>query len=144
MQNNIEIEKVWQDDEFFEAKITCSAKLISANTLVYLTDTSVDELLDTLRKFLDGNADDQFWESGTKGEGTTSCISFTFLRADLLGHVKIEVFMELDDGGSLSKHNCCFYLNTEQGLLNEFLNNLPKLKEKQIGTKVMLNHYQAD
>lgn len=47
--------------------------------------------------------------------------------------------MELDDGGSYSSHNCCFYLNTEIGLLEKFCEKIPTLKQNLLGIKVVLN-----
>ena len=61
------------------------------------------------------------------------------MHKDRLGHILIEVYMELDDGGSYSTHNCCFYLNTEMGLLERFCNKLPKLKQEPLGIEVILN-----
>lgn len=46
--------------------------------------------------------------------------------------------MELNDGGLLSRHNCCFFINTESGLLYKFLCDLPKIKQKHIGIQVIL------
>lgn len=47
--------------------------------------------------------------------------------------------MELDDGGEFSDHNCCFYINTEYGLLQLFRDQLPKLKQPELFSVVRLN-----
>ena len=47
--------------------------------------------------------------------------------------------MELDDGGEFSDHNCCFYINTEYGLLQRFRDQLPKLKQPELFSVVRLN-----
>lgn len=74
------------------------------------------------------------------GDNTTPCVSFSFIRSDLLGHVLIQVTMELDDGAPLSEHNCCFYVKTELGLLHSFALVLPTLLNKNdTRTVVSLN-----
>ena len=66
-------------------------------------------------------------------------VSLNFLHKDKLGHLLVEVYMELDDGGKLSIHNCCFYINTEVGLLTEFCERLPRLKKGSLEATVVLN-----
>ena len=77
--------------------------------------------------------------NGKKGDDSTACITFEFIHKDKLGHILIEVYMELDDGGNYSSHNCCFYLNTEIGLLEKFCQKLPTLKRELLGIEVVLN-----
>lgn len=139
MNNQLEMERVWQEDDYFELRITCSSEIITATTKVYITNLSVDNLIEKIKFFLSDNAEKCLWENGEKGDDTTAFISLEFFRKDKFGHIQIEVFMELDDGGKFSKHNCCFYMETEFGLLGNFSKNIHKLKERQIGTKIYLN-----
>ena len=81
---------------------------------------------------------DIFGENGTKGDDSTQFICLEIWCEDKLGHVIIEVYLELDDGSLYSKHNCCFYVRTELGLLNRFGKSLSLLNEKGIGRKVIL------
>ena len=69
----------------------------------------------------------------------TSEVSFRFFREDALGHIAIEVFAELDDGGDYSKHNCCFFVRTEYGLLMNFCDHLDQLKNGSVGCEIRLN-----
>ena len=62
-----------------------------------------------------------------------------FFHKDKLGHIQIEVYMELDDGGIFSSHNCCFYVSTELGLLLKFNKALYLFKEQQLKQKITLN-----
>lgn len=64
---------------------------------------------------------------------------FAFFREDELGHIAIEVFAELDDGGDYSKHNCCFFVRTEYGLLMNFCDHLVQLKNGSVGCEIRLN-----
>ena len=89
--------------------------------------------------FLNEKATEVLWENGTIGDHSTACVSLRLLHKDKLGHILIEVFMELDDGGDYSSHNCCFYLNTEMGLLERFYKRLPMLKQNSLGSQITLN-----
>ena len=139
MQDYIAIERIWQDSDFFEIELTCCSDIITAVSKVYTSNESIDNLSDKIKNFINGDVKDCFWENGERGDNTTACVSMNFFREDKLGHIKIEVFMELDDGGKFSKHNCCFFVNTELGLLAEFQKNIFKIKNQQLGEKVVLN-----
>ena len=76
------------------------------------------------------------WEQGKRGDLAIPYVSFSFARKDKLGHILIEIFMEIDDGGSFNTHNCCFYVHTETGLLDEFKKNLSILKRTQVGNQI--------
>jgi len=141
MNDYIEIERIWQDIDFFEIKITCISDSITATTKVYTTDENFDDLSDIIESFIHDNNNECYWENGEKGDDTTACVSLRFYKEDKLGHIKIEVYMELDDGGKFSKHNCCFYINTELGLLLEFHKNLFKIKTRKLGEKIVLNQF---
>lgn len=138
MRDNIIIEKIWQDKDFFEVSIKCSNNKISAITEIYLTNELIDELYEKIEFVLQFQKKNIKWESGMRGNGSTSCVEFDITMKDKSGHINIEVYMELNDGGCLEKHHCCFYVNTELGLLYEFNNHLMCLKDRVIGRKVSL------
>ena len=151
MEDNIVIEKTWQDYDFFEIRITGISNIITASAETYTTDKSIDKLTNLIKAFIDGYADgvngcskNYLWENGEKGDQSTACISLEFYRKDNFGHIQIEIYLELDDGGKFSKHNCCFYVETELGLLEAFGRKLEKLKEQQTGAKIILNYFAAN
>lgn len=65
--------------------------------------------------------------------------SLRFFRKDKLGHIIIEVFVELDDGGDYAEHNCCFFVSTEYGLLMNFCESLVQLKKNPVEYEIQLN-----
>lgn len=117
----------------------CSSYIIIASTKIYVTYSLIDDLVHPIKQFISGQVIETYWSNEEKGDFSTTCISFRFLPKDKLGHIFIEVYMELDDGGDYSNHNCVFYLNTEIGLLERFFERLPKLKQKSSGIKLTLN-----
>ena len=86
-----------------------------------------------------GEVEECRWANKERGDNSSACLSLRFLRKDRLGHVLAEVYMELDDGGEFNDHNCCFYINTEYGLLQRFRDQLPKLKQPELFSVVRLN-----
>lgn len=140
-EDNISIEKIWQGDDFFEANVECSAKTIAASTRVYVSNEQFSIFYKLLESFLNNNAIQSVsWESGPKGNETTPCVVFVFSKLDLQGHICIEVFMELDDGGRLSDHTCCFFVNTETQSMYTFVQHLPlMLNNDNIGYRVSLH-----
>ena len=104
-----------------------------------MTDSLIDELFRQITRFLSGEVEECRWANKERGDNSTACLSLRFLRKDRLGHVLAEVYMELDDGGEFNDHNCCFYINTEYGLLQRFRDQLPKLKQPELFSVVRLN-----
>lgn len=139
MTDYILIEKIWQDVFCYQVKVTCASSHVVATNNIYVSDDSIDTLFNGLNDFIKGKTKNFFWKSGEKGDNSTACITFKFIHKDKLGHILIEVYMELDDGGSYSSHNCCFYLNTELGLLWKFCERIPILKQKSLGMQLTLN-----
>lgn len=136
MIETILFEKIWEDDDFFELRVMAKSKIISAECTVYITISSLHKLAQALSKY---NMEERvFWENGTKGDSTTPYISIEVSKKDKCGHLLIEVYMELDDGGTFDKHNCCFFINTDIGALNELGFSLYSLEQGEIGTKVQM------
>lgn len=139
MKDNIIFSKLWEDNVLMQLKVVCSSSVATVTSKIYVTDSLIDELICQIKQFLDGNNAEGLWANGKKGNASTACVSFRFFKKDKLGHIVIEVFAELDDGGDYNEHNCCFFVNTEYGLLMNFCKSLVKLKKKQPGCEIQLN-----
>ncbi len=139
MCDYIDIQKLWYDNELAQLLVVCASATITASTVIYVTDDLIDELIVQIEQFINGQIPEGNWANEDKGDKSSLCVSLRFLHKDRLGHILIEVYMELDDGGNYSSHNCCFYINTEIGLLTSFCEKLPQLKLKASGTRVVLN-----
>ena len=139
MSDYIKIQKIWYDNELIQINVVCSSKVITATTDIYVADDLIDDLIYQIKRFLNGEVAESYWANEEKGDYSTACVSFRFLHKDKLGHILIEVYMELDDGGKYSDHNCCFYLNTEIGLLESFCERLSRLKQKASNVSLILN-----
>lgn len=136
--NILSIERVWEDSDYFEINVIAQSEFVCASTKSYTTESSINELTWNLITFPKNSAHRYIWENGNKGENSTPFVSFDFRCEDKLGHIIIEVYMEIDDGASYDKHNCCFFIRTEIGALNKFGQSLSLLNERGIGQKVIL------
>ncbi|MEA4833156.1 MAG: hypothetical protein VB118_11150 [Oscillospiraceae bacterium] len=137
--DNLLIKRVWEDIDFFEIEVIAQSKLIRASIRSYTTSEAINELAIRLSTFPKKNNDRYLWENGVKGNSSTPFLSLEIWCSDMLGHIIIEVYMELDDGGSYDKHNCCFFINTEVGLLQRFGKSLVLLNERGIAKQLFLN-----
>ncbi len=139
MTDKLEMEILWCDNELTELRVDCFSSAVSASTHIYVSDQLVADLIKQINLFLSGKRTECIWMNEEKGDNTTACLSLRFINADKCGHIFIEVYMEIDDGGRYSDHHCCFYITTELGLLTAFCNDLELLRTKIPGIKVTLN-----
>ena len=139
MQDNIIFSKTWEDDQVIELTVVCSSSVAAVTSKIYVSNPLIDELICQIKQFLDGNIEEGLWANEVKGNDSTACVSLRFLSKDKLGHINIEVFAELDDGGNFTEHNCCFFVETEYGLLMNFCERLAFLKNQPVGCEIRLN-----
>lgn len=139
MGDYMTIQKIWLDADFAQFAVECSSAAITARGKIYATDAMIDQLNLHLRQFLQGQVKEVTWANEEKGDNSTPCLLLRFFHKDALGHIGVEVYLELEDGGDYSSHNCCFYLSSEIGLLDTFCNQLPRLQQKVLPVTVTLN-----
>ena len=144
MEDNIIFRKTWQDDDVIELKVVFLSSVATVTSKIYVSDSLIDELIFQIKQFLDGNNEEGLWANEDRGNASTACVSLRFFRKDKLGHIVIEVFAELDDGGDYAEHNCCFFVSTEYGLLMNFCESLVQLKKNPVGYKIQLNYQSGD
>lgn len=138
-KDNIIIRKIWQDSELAQLEVTCTSSVATAITKIYVSDELIDELICKISAFLDGCCEESEWANESRGNFSTACVCFHLIKKDKLGHILIEVFAELEDGGDYAKHNSCFFVNTEYGCLRRFCSALPFLKSDYSECEIHLN-----
>lgn len=139
MKDNITFSKIWEDDDIIELKVVCSSSVATITSQIYVSNPLIDELICQIKQFLDGNIEEGIWANEDKGNDSTACVSLRFFNKDKLGHIIIEVYAELDDGGNYTEHNSCFFVGTEYGLLMNFCERLVCLKNNPVGCEIRLN-----
>lgn len=133
MKDNIIFSKIWEDDDIIELKAVCSSSVATITSKIYVSNPLIDELIFQIKQFLDRNIEEGLWANEDKGNDSTACLSLRFFSKDKLGHIIIEVYAELDDGGNYAEHNCCFFVGIEYGLLMNFCESLVCLKNYPVG-----------
>ena len=145
MEDNIIFSKIWEDEDVIELKVVCSSSVATITSNIYVTNPLIDELIFQIKQFLDGNIEEGLWANENRGNDSTACVSLRFIRKDKLGHIIIEVYAELDDGGNYAEHNCCFFVGTEYGLLMNFGERLVRLKKDHpMGCEIRLNNNETN
>jgi len=134
---NIEFERIWQDDDFFELKCKANSDSVSVTMNTYANDKLVDKLTYKIHQFINKTIEEFIWETGKRGNDSTPDFMMKVFYRDKSGHIRIEVLCEIDDGTSFEEHNCCFYIDgIESWQLEQFGKRIQNLKVKDIGTKV--------
>lgn len=135
--DNIIFEKIWQDNSFIELKISAKSEFASAYQSCYVQDKALEEIAVKICNFAENHDEACYLEFGKKEGNYTPAFSMCILPADLSGHIKIEVDIEIADNDTRS-HRCCFYVNSELGLVERLGMNLKKLIIEQEGCEVSL------
>lgn len=136
--DNIWIEKKWQEDNLIELKISATSEFVTAYQDCYIQDCVLDDISKKIDAYIDENGEsDCYLEFGNKEGNFTPAFSMKILSKDSSGHVKIEVDMEINDN-DLRMHRCCFYVNTELGLVEMFGRSLRRIITGEIGEEAVL------
>jgi hypothetical protein len=136
---NIEFERIWEDDDSFELRCKANSDSISVTMNTYVNDKIIDKLTSKIHQFIHQQIQEFVWETGERGNGSTPNFMMKVFYKDRSGHIRTEVFCEIDDGASLEEHNCCFYIDDiESSQLEQFGKQVQNLKIRGIGTNVSI------
>lgn len=136
---NVEFERIWQDEDFFELRCKAYSDRISVTMNTYANDKLIDKLTFKIQQFIHQKIKEFVWETGKRGNDSIPDFMIKVFYKDKSKHLRVEVFCEIDDGASLKEHNCCFYIDgIELWQLERFGERIKNLKTHIIGTKVSL------
>lgn len=135
--DNIIFEKVWQDENLIELKISANSEFVSAHQNCYIEDKKLEELSEKICSFIEDYNKNCYLEFGKKEGNYTPAFSMNILPVDMLGHIKIEVDIEIADN-DIRAHRCCFYVKSELGLVEQLGRALKELVMEKVGSKVSL------
>ena len=130
--DNIVIEKTWHDESesFFEVRIKAKTEIISVYQDCYVIENEVDGYVECILKYIENPKNESQIEFINITGGTN--LSMKLLPADIYGHVKIEMNMEIDDNNA-HLHHCSFYVNSELGLVEQFAHKIKKMVTENDG-----------
>lgn len=136
---NIEFTRIWEDDYFFELECKAYSNNISLKMNAYVDDKTIDELSNKIKQFINLKTKDFVWETSKNGNDTTPNFIMKVFYRDNVGHLRIEIYGEIDDGASYDEHNCCFFIDgIEAGQLERFGKRILYLKNQGTGMKISI------
>lgn len=136
--DNISMKKNWQDGGLLELRIEASSQYVSAYQNCYIEEIRLNEIALEVQDYAHDHKASCYLEFGNKDGNFTPAFSMKILPAELTGHVQIEADIEIADNDARS-HRCCFFVNTELGMIEKFGKALPGLISGQIDTEVSLH-----
>ena len=137
--DNIIFERVY-DNSFFIVKVTVNSKNIRATIdELFMDNSRLLELSTALTSLPFPMQEDNtfYWEYSSHRIAEKE-LSFRITQMNKLGHMLVEVKMLIEDESMGEKHQCCFFIKTEIGLLNAFGKRLISLNELPHGIKIAL------
>ena len=135
--NNIIFEKIWEDNDLIELKITAISKFVTAFQNCYIKCSDLLKLSEEITKFAESAEKSCYIEIGKKEGNYTPAFSMNFEKVDVRGNLRIEVDIEIEDTET-REHRCCFYVEGKLGSLDSLGLGLNELISKDLGTKVEL------
>ena len=127
--DNIIFKKIWQDGNLIELKVSVTSEFVSIYQRCYVQDKALYEISEKIDNYVKRNDEFCYLEFGKKDGNYTPAFFMDIFPADKLGHLKIEVDVEIEDNETRS-HRCRFYLKSELGLLEKLgvlLKNMIKI-----------------
>lgn len=116
--DNIIFEKLYIDGNLIELRISASSTFVSAYQNCYVDDSALKEMTDKVLNYVVHYDKSCYLEFGEKEGNYAPAFSMCILPASVTGHLKIEVDIEIDDNNKRC-HRCCFYVNSELGLIEK-------------------------
>ena len=137
--DNIILKKVYDEDGLIELKVQAMAEFIDAYQFCYIQDIDLKDYANKIIEYSKNFKEDCYIEFGKKEGQYTPAFSLKFLKADLRGHVEIEVDLEIADNEE-RKHRCCYYVKSELGMIERFGCAINGLISSEIETEIKLNY----
>lgn len=134
--DNIIVSKTYHQDNLIQLKVEAKSQYVSMWQDCFIEDINLKNNIDELLNFIK-NKKETYLEFGVKTGNYTPAFSMQ-LNSDKLGHIQIELDMEIPDNNT-RKHRCMFFIKTEEGLLENFANKLKGLLNEKNNEPVLLS-----
>lgn len=135
--NNITFEKLWEDDTSIEVKITAESKFSKSYQMCYVDETELKQMINKINLYITDYSKDVYIEFGEKEGNYTPAFSMKLMKAELNGHVNIEVDIEIDDIADRS-HRCKYFVESELGAIERFGQQANDFYKSNIGDSISL------
>lgn len=135
--DNIIITKIWSDTDFFEAEIKFLSEYLTVTQPFYLQEYMINNAVNELSALCGLDKPEIDLNSGEPDSKDLPALSM-HISADKTGHVKADVTVSITDGSD-PVHKCSFFINSEIGLIDAFIEKLKKLSAMAVGCSIYLN-----
>ena len=142
--DNIIIDKIWIDEQFYELRLSFESKKINCNINLYMQDDTILQLQREIETYLNNpHTCKLLWK--VEGEDSKEVI-IASKNFDSRGHLALDIKVRGKtcydnisiDEDILDDFACNFSIETELGLLQEFGIKLKKLCDGKICTRISL------
>ena len=138
MADFMSLTKVRREADFTELTVEAGNSVISASATIYVTKAILEDLQEQIGLFLQETDLEGYWENDVPGIGGPPCVTIKMLPQKENQQVLLEIYMELNDGGSFMEHNCRFFVRTDRADLRQFQSCLSDLIAAPDGTMLKL------
>ena len=139
MSDYIKLQKIRTEPDFTELKVVAQNPVISATAKIYVTAVMLEELQEQIQAFLSEKDLEGYWENDVPGIGGPPCVTMKFLPQPQEAGALIEIYMELNDGGSFMDHHCRFYVGTSRQALKQFAEELTDFLQDESRSQMVLS-----
>jgi len=117
--DNLMFEKIWQDGNLMELRITGISEYARVYQNCYIEDSALQEAGKPISEYTYNRNRECYVEFGNKEGNFTPAFSMKILPAEPTGHMKLELDFEIADNDTRG-HRACFYIRGKLGLLDSF------------------------
>lgn len=128
---------MWEDESLIEIKITAISKYSTSYQMCYINESELIEMISKINIYINNYTENVYIEFGDKKGNYTPAFSMKLLKADIQGHVKIEVDVEIDDNENRN-HRCIYFVESELGAIERFNQQAVKFFKSPIGTTISM------
>jgi hypothetical protein len=138
--DNIILNKYMQDTDVIGLDVLATSKYVSVKQYCYVDKFMLENAKNKILDFVT-NLNDCYIEFGDKSGNCTPAFSMGIRKKDSIGHVQIELDLEIDDNQE-RKHRCQFYIYSNIGEIEQFGKRLMNLISNDIDTEISLVNSQ--
>ncbi|MDR3060714.1 MAG: hypothetical protein LBU57_01210 [Dysgonamonadaceae bacterium] len=135
--NNIIFKKVWQDADIINIKISAVSKFATAYQTCYIQVPALIDAGEKLAKYTNTDDLNLYIEFGHKDGKYTPAFSMNISKVDALGHLNIEVDIEIADNNERN-HRCWYFVTAELGALGILGEQLKNIATADVGEECSL------
>ena len=141
--DNLTFTKIWKAEEpYCELRVKGQSKYIKVYQDCYMTYKELNKTSKAIQEYCKTYNRELFFIFGELKGNYPPAFSMRILPAHKTGRLKIELDMEIDDNNE-RLHRCCFYIETELGLLEQFAKNILRIEHEE-EIEISLNPFQID